>query len=77
MRGQEPWQDSNKVLKINEFCIKGKPHRLKLLSLTRTDTSDDSLPTGHIKSEVVYQCTTCKKYHVEKYVYPKARGVNA
>ena len=76
MPGQnEPWQDSDKILKADESCIKGKSHRLKLLSLTRTDTSNGSLPNGHIKSEVVYQCTVCKKFQIDKYVYPKINRV--
>jgi hypothetical protein len=72
MSGQnEPWKDSNKVLKADESCINGKSHKLRIMSLTRTDSSDGSLPNGHIKSEVVYQCVVCKKYQVDRYVYPK------
>jgi hypothetical protein len=76
MRGQdEPWRDLNKILKVDEFCLKGKSHRFRLMSLTQTDSSNGSLPNGHIKSEVVYQCLVCKKYQIDRYVYPKIKRV--
>ena len=75
-RKNEPWRDSNNVLKFNESCLKGRSHRLRIMSLTRTDSSNGSLPNGHIKSEVVYQCVVCKKYQVDRYVYPKIKRVS-
>jgi len=68
-----PWQNLNKILKNNEPCVDEKPHRLRIISLTRTDNPDNSLPNGHTKSEVVYQCIVCKKYQVDRYVYPKIK----
>ena len=77
MPGQkEPWRVSNNVLKGDESCTDGKPHRLRIISLTRTD-SPDSLPNGHTKSEVVYQCVVCNKYQIDRYVYPKIKRVSA
>jgi len=72
-RLKKPWQMSKKVLKKDESCIDGKPHRLRMVSLTRTDA--DSLPNGHIKSKVVYQCVVCNKYQIDRYVYPKIQRV--
>lgn len=73
---KRPWRISNKILKNDEPCIDGKPHRLRIISLTRTDSSD-SLPNGHTKSEVVYQCLVCKKYQIDRYAYPKIKRVPA
>lgn len=72
---REPWRVSNNVLKNDKPCTDGKPHRLRIISLTRTD-NPDSLPNGHIKSEVVYQCLVCKKYQIDKYTYPKIERVS-
>jgi len=69
---KEPWRNLNNVLKDDKTCIDGKPHRLRIISLTRTD-SDTSLPNGHVKSEVVYQCLICKKYQIDRYAYPKIK----
>lgn len=77
MPGQnDPWQDLNKVLKSDESCLKGKTHRLRIMSLTRTDNSNGSLPNGNTKSEVVYQCLVCKKYQIDRYFYPKMERVS-
>jgi hypothetical protein len=76
-RLKEPWRIPNKILKDDKTCIDGKPHRLRIISLTRTDSSDGSLPNGHIKSEVVYQCVVCKKYQIDRYTYPKIKRVSA
>jgi len=75
-RLKKPWQISKNVLNGDEPCIDEKPHRLRMISLTRTD-SPDSLPNGHIKSKVVYQCVVCQKYQIDKYVYPKIKRVSA
>lgn len=72
---KKPWQNSNNVLKGDEPCSNGKPHRLRIVSLTRTDNSD-SLLNGRMKSEVVYQCLVCKKYQIDRYTYPKMKRVS-
>ena len=67
----KPWRNSNNLIKKDEPCTHGKPHRLRMISLTRTDSSEVSVPNGHMKSEVIYQCVVCKKYQIDRYVYPK------
>lgn len=75
LRQIEPWRVSKNVLKIDETCRDKKPHRLRMVSLTRMDCPDVSIPDDHTKSEVVYQCVVCKKYQVDRYVYPKMKRV--
>ncbi len=72
MPGQnKPWQDLKKVLKDEEFCIKGETHKFMIISITQKDIPDDSLLNSHIKSEVIYQCTVCKKYQIYRNIHHK------
>jgi hypothetical protein len=73
----KPWQDPNNLIK-DQLCMDGKPHRLKIVFLARDDApTDESVPNGHMRSEVVYQCTVCKKYQCDRYVYPKIKRINS
>jgi len=76
MRGQNlPWQDSNNILNIYESCLKGKPHRLRMVSISQTENIDNSLFDVRNRSEIVYQCRTCKKYHVDRHDFTKTKKV--
>jgi len=75
MREQKPWQCPNNILKVDESCLKGKPHILRIMSISRTENIDNSLFDVRNRSEIIYQCKTCKKYHVDRHDFTKTKKV--